>query len=480
MAARTGHRRRIYPVVLAGGTGTRLWPVSRTLSPKQFMPLASVKSMFVETIGRVVASPWFHAPLIVCNDKHRFIVAEQMREQDIRPEAVVVEPVGRNTAPAAAAAALILEQNDPDAVLLALPADHVIRHPEKLLEAIDTGVGAAGSGKLVTFGVAPERPETGYGYIRRGPALEGRPGCFAVERFVEKPDAQTARSYLEQGGFDLNSGIFLFRASRYREELERFEPEILSACRKAVRHGEQDLDFFRLDHDAFASAPSLSIDYAVMEHTRAGAVVPVDMGWSDIGSWSALWEIATKDGQGNVVAGDVVISAVRNSYVRSEGPLLAVIGLCDVVIVATGDVVLAAAADKAQEVKTLVERLSEQGRPEPVSHPEVHRPWGSYRIIDAGERFQVKRITVKPGGKLSLQRHKRRAEHWVVVNGTARVTRGEETLTLKENESVYIPLGEAHRLENPGEEPLRLIEVQSGSYLGEDDIVRLDDIYGRN
>ena len=466
-------------MVLAGGTGTRLWPVSRTLSPKQFMPLAASKSMLLETLGRVSASPRFHAPLIVCNDAHRFIVAEQMREQDIRPEAIVVEPVGRNTAAAAAAAALILGQNDPDAVLLVLPADHVIRYPGKLRKAIEAGIGAVGSGKLVTFGVTPERPETGYGYIRRGPALKARRGCFAVERFVEKPEAQAAKRFLEDGGYDLNSGIFLFGAARYLEELERFEPEILTACRKAVKHGRKDLDFFRLDHDALACAPALSIDYAVMEHTRAAAVVPVAMGWSDIGSWSALWEIAEKDADGNVAAGDVVTAAVKDSYVRSEGPLLAVIGLSDVIIVATGDAVLAAAADKAQDVKTLVERLSAEGRPEPVCHPEVHRPWGSYRIIDAGERFQVKRITVKPGGKLSLQSHRRRSEHWVVVNGTARVTRGAETLTLKENESVSIPLGEAHRLENPGKTPLRLIEVQSGSYLGEDDIVRLDDIYGR-
>ena len=473
--------RKIHPVVLAGGSGTRLWPLSRTLMPKQFLPLATDATLFQDTIGRVTDQARFEAPVILCNDDHRFIAAEQLRAKGFHAGAIVAEKTGRNTAAAAAVAALMIATSDPDAVLLVLPADHAIAKPEKFIAAVDSALGAAEAGRLVTFGVTPARPETGYGYIRRGEALEGLPGCFALERFVEKPDAATARAYVEDGGYDWNSGIFLFKASRYLEELDRLQPEITAACRAAIEGGPpadgQGPDFIALDPEAFATAPAISIDNAVMEPTSLGAVVPVDMGWSDLGSFQALWECGAKDGSGNVVIGDAVTSDVGNAYVVSQGPLVCVIGLDDVVIVATEDAVLA--TKMSGDVKSVVERLIAEGRAEPVSHPKVHRPWGEYHVIDSGEGFQVKRITVNPGAKLSLQSHQHRAEHWVVVNGQALVTLGKETMTLEENETVDIAPGVLHRLENPGAEPLHLIEIQSGSYLGEDDIVRYDDSYGR-
>ena len=476
--------RKIHPVVLAGGSGTRLWPLSRTLMPKQFLPLATDATLFQDTIGRIADQARFDLPVILCNDEHRFIAAEQLRAKDFRAGAIVPEKTGRNTAPAAAVAALMIAASDPDAVLLVLPADHAIAKPEKFIAAVDLAVGAAEAGRLVTFGVTPVRPETGYGYIRRGEALEGLPGCFALSRFVEKPDAETARAYVEEGGYDWNSGIFLFKASRYLEELDRLQPAITAACRAAIaggpprtKTGGMEPDFIDLDQDAFATAPAISIDKAVMEPTSSGAVVPVDMGWSDLGSFQALWESGSKDGAGNVVIGDVMTFDVGNAYVVSQGPLVCVIGLDDVVIVATEDAVLA--AKKSGDVKSVVERLIAEGRGEPLSHPKVHRPWGSYHVIDSGEGFQVKRITVNPGAKLSLQSHQHRAEHWVVVSGRALVTLGKETMTLEKNETVDIATGVRHRLENPGAEPLHLIEVQSGSYLGEDDIVRYDDSYGR-
>ncbi len=464
-------------MVLAGGSGTRLWPVSRKLYPKQLQPLVTGATMLQDTVGRITGDGRFFPPLILCNDEHRFIVAEQMREGAIRPRAIVLEPTGRNTAPACAVAAMMLAEGDPEAVLLVMPADHVIQKPEGFTGAVDQALCAATAGRIVTFGIIPDRPESGYGYIRRGDGLPDALGCYAIASFIEKPTPEKAQSLIDQGDYVWNSGIFMFKAGIYLRELERLQPDMVRACRRAIDDGGEDLDFFRLDGDGFAQAPSISIDYAVMEKTQAGAVVPADMGWSDIGSWAALWDISEKDVAGNVSVGDVIVHDVRNSYVRSDGTLTTVIGLEDIIVVVTGDAVLVAAADRSQDVKTLVETLGD--RSEPFTHQRVHRPWGSYETVDEGERFQVKRIIVKPGAKLSLQSHQHRAEHWIVVNGAAKVTRGEEVITLGENQSVYIPIGVTHRLENPGAGDLHLIEVQSGSYLGEDDIVRFDDSYGR-
>jgi len=470
---------KVVPVILSGGSGTRLWPMSRELYPKQLLPLVSEKSLLQDCLARVCDRQLFSPPLIICNSEHRFIVAEQCREISVSPGAILLEPVGRNTAPAVAVAALKLAEIAPDNLMLVLPSDQDIRADDKFREAITTACAAAKDGALVTFGIAPQRAETGYGYIRQGKALPDTPGGFLVDRFVEKPDRETAEGYIKEGDWFWNGGIFLFSAQAYLDELERLQPDMLAACRSSLKAAEQDLDFTRLEETAFARAPSLSIDYAVMEHTDKAAVVPVDMGWNDVGSWAALWDIADKDGNGNVLLGDVVTHEVKNAYLRSDKPLLAVIGLEDVVIVADDDVVLVAAKEQAQDVREIVARLKADGRPEPVTHSRVYRPWGFYQSIDAGDRFQVKRITVNSGARLSLQKHHKRAEHWVVVNGTARITRGEETFDLKENESTYIPLGVVHRLENPEKTPLNLIEVQSGEYLGEDDIVRLEDSYGR-
>lgn len=473
------NRRTIHPVILSGGAGTRLWPLSRALYPKQLLPLISNRSLLQDTARRI-AGPPFAAPLVVCNDDHRFIIAEQLRALSIAPRTMALEPVPRNTAPAAAIAAAILAADDPDAMMLVLPSDHVIADETAFRAATETAAAAAVTGRLVAFGIAPTAPETGYGYIRRGEPLAGVAGAFMVAQFVEKPDAATAKGYVDAGDWSWNSGMFLFTAKLYLEELARYEPAIAQAARMAVATARRDLDFLRLDEAAFASAPSKSIDYAVMERTSRAAVVPAALGWSDVGAWSALWDIEAKDDDGNVTLGDVVTLDSRNSYLRSEKPLVVAIGIADAVIVATSDVVLVSAKDRVQDVKQIVERLKRENRAEAMTHPVVHRPWGSYQTIDAGDRFQVKHITVKPGQKLSLQKHAHRAEHWVVVSGTARVTRDAEIVTLTENQSTYIPLGAVHRLENVGEAPLHLIEVQSGGYLGEDDIVRLEDTYGRS
>ncbi|MEQ8817622.1 MAG: mannose-1-phosphate guanylyltransferase/mannose-6-phosphate isomerase [Thalassobaculum sp.] len=471
----------ITPVILSGGSGSRLWPLSRAGYPKQFLPLASELTMIQETALRT-AGEGYAPPVVVCNEEHRFIVAEQLRASALQPAAILLEPVGRNTAPAVCAAALRLTADGGDGLMLVMPSDHVVASPERLHEAVARAAPAALDGRLVTFGVTPTGPETGYGYIRAGGPLEGGAygdGVRAVERFVEKPSGAAVEGYLAEGGHYWNSGIFLFAAGAYLLELERSRPEIVAACRRALAGAEPDLTFCRLDAEAFASAPAEAIDTAVMETTPRAAVVPVDMGWSDVGAWSALWEIGDRDAAGNVAAGDVVLHEARNCYVRAEHGLVGVAGLEDVVVVATDDAVLVADRRRAQDVKLLVEQLRAKGRPEQVLHSTVHRPWGSYRGIDRGDRFQVKRITVRPGEKLSLQMHHHRAEHWVVVSGTARVTRGDESFLLGENQSTYIPAGETHRLENPGMLPLHLIEVQSGGYLGEDDIVRLEDGYGR-
>ncbi|MGY5942023.1 mannose-1-phosphate guanylyltransferase/mannose-6-phosphate isomerase [Stenotrophomonas forensis] len=463
----------IVPVILSGGSGTRLWPLSREAYPKQFLPLVGEDTMLQATWKRV-ADIAGKAPIVVANQEHRFMAAEQLRECNVRPQALILEPIGRNTAPAIAIAALqVLAEND-DALLLVLPSDHVVRNENAFHAAVAQAASAADAGKLVTFGIVPTAPETGYGYIKAGPGE----GARAVERFVEKPDLATAEGYVSSGEYFWNSGMFLFKASRYLQELERLQPAILVACRSALEKAARDTDFVRLDADAFAASPSDSIDYAVMEKTSDAAVVAMDAGWNDVGSWSALWDVSDKDTDGNACHGDVIALDCRNSYAYGNR-LIAMVGLEDVVVVETDDAVFVGHKDRVQDVKSIVAQIKRDGRSEAAAHRKVYRPWGAYDSIDNGARFQVKRITVKPGATLSLQMHHHRAEHWIVVSGTAEVTRGDDVILLSENQSTYIPLGVTHRLKNPGKLPLELIEVQSGSYLGEDDIVRFEDQYGR-
>jgi mannose-1-phosphate guanylyltransferase/mannose-6-phosphate isomerase len=470
---------KIYPVILSGGAGTRLWPLSRAVMPKQLLPLVTDKTMLQETALRVRGWPGVTAPLVVCGNEHRFLVAEQLRDVGITPHGIMLEPAGRNTAPAVAAAAQFLLAQDPDAVMLVLPADHVIEKNEAFRLAVERAAKLVESGSLATFGVVPSAPETGYGYIRRGEPLPGCDDCFKIERFVEKPDRNTAEGFVADGGFYWNSGMFMFRADRFLAEISAHAPDIAKAAGAAVNEAYRDLDFCRLDEAAFAASPSDSIDYAVMEHTRDGVVVSSDIGWSDVGSWTALADVQQHDANGNVQRGDVYLDNTSNTLVRAESRIVAVVGVQDLVVVETPDAVLVAHKDQVQRVKNIVEHLKGQARTEHLHHTRVYRPWGYYEGIDSGDRFQVKRITVKPGEKLSLQMHHHRAEHWIVVSGTARVTCGDKQILLAENESTYIPLGTTHRLENPGKLPLHLIEVQSGSYLGEDDIVRFEDIYQR-
>ncbi len=480
MSANDASSAKIVPVILSGGAGSRLWPLSREAFPKQLLPLTSERSLLQETAERIADRDMFADPIVVCNAEHRFVIAEQLRQVGIEPEAIVLEPAAKNTAPAVAAAAMMLAEREADIQMLVLPSDHSIGDAVAFSSAVRTASFAAADGALVTFGIKPSRAETGYGYIQRGKRFGTREGCFNVEAFVEKPDAATAKSYLADGGYDWNSGMFLFTAEAYLAELEQFEPDIVSGCRAAVKAATTDLDFLRLAEAPFAAMPSRSIDYAVMERTERAAVVPADMGWSDVGSWDSLWEIGAKDAKGNVLSGDVVTRNVRNSYIRSDGSLVAVVGLDDIVVISTGDAVLVLPKDQAQDVKGLVDTLKSAKRTEATHHPRVYRPWGFYQSLHDGERFQVKRITVNVGASLSLQMHHHRAEHWVVVNGTAEVTRGNEQFVLHENEATHISPCTIHRLANPGKVPLNLIEVQSGSYLGEDDIVRYEDTYGRN
>lgn len=467
----------LFPIIMAGGSGSRLWPLSRQLNPKQFLPLADADfSMLQATIQRL-AGLGAELPRLICNEQHRFLAAEQLRLLGLEKAGILLEPVGRNTAPAIALAALQACSEAQDPILLVLAADHLIKDVEAFQTCIQTALPLAQDGKLVTFGIVPTHAETGYGYIEQG--IDVGVGGFKVSRFVEKPDLVTAQEYLANGSYFWNSGMFMFRASRYLEELETYRPDILAACRAALAGGSQDMHFTRVDEAAFAACPDDSVDYAVMEKTADAVMVPLDAGWSDIGSWTALWDVSDKDPQGNVFKGDVLNQQSRNTYVHADSRLVATVGLDDLVIVETKDAVLVAHKDHVQDVKKIVEQLKNGSRTEHINHREVYRPWGVYDSVDNGHRYQVKRITVKPGAKLSVQMHHHRAEHWIVVSGTARVTNGEKTYLVCENESTYIPIGQIHALENPGVIPLELIEVQSGSYLGEDDIVRFEDKYGR-
>jgi len=467
----------LLPVIMAGGSGSRLWPLSRQLNPKQFLALTDAQLSMLQSTIRRLDGLEAGLPLLICNEQHRFLAAEQLRQLSMEQASILLEPVGRNTAPAIALAALQATQEGDDPILLVLAADHLIQDVDAFHSSIQAAMPFATNGKLVTFGIVPTNPETGYGYIEKGKELGE--GGFAVNRFVEKPSLDIAEEYLASGEYFWNSGMFMFRASRYLDELERHQPSILSACRQALAAGMQDMHFVRVDAATFAACPEDSVDYAVMEKTNDAVMVPLDAGWSDVGSWTALWEASNKDAEGNVFKGDVLGHATRNSFVHADSRLVATLGVEDLVIVETKDAVLVAHKNQVQDVKKLVERIKADNRHEHLNHREVYRPWGMYDAIDSGHRYQVKRITVQPGAKLSVQMHHHRAEHWVVVSGTAKVTNGDKTYLVTENQSTYIPVGQVHALENPGVIPLELIEVQSGSYLGEDDIVRFEDQYGR-
>lgn len=473
----------IHPVILSGGSGTRLWPLSRANYPKQLLPLVGKETMLQATLARAAALSNTQAPIIVCNTEHRFLIQEQCEAIKIKPEAIYLESAGRNTAPAIALAAFHLSQIDENALMIVLPADHVIDDQVAFAQAVETAKVAAQEDYLVTFGVVPSAPETGYGYIKAGTALSfATPialAAYQVQSFFEKPNRETATAYLQEGGYTWNSGMFVFTAKNYLQELQRHRPDIFAAVQKAWQEKTTDLGFILPGKDAFTASPSDSIDYAIMQVTDRAAVVPAQFGWNDVGSWDSLWQIAPKDGNGNVTSGDTLVFDTQKSYIRAENRLVAVIGLDDVIVIETADAVLVMHKSKAQHLKTAIQQLESSQRKEHLDHLRVHRPWGWYEGIDKGERFQVKRIMVKPGEKLSLQMHHHRAEHWVVVSGTAKVTVENQETLFTENQSTYIPLGKSHRLENPGKIPLHLIEVQSGTYLGEDDIVRFEDSYGR-
>jgi mannose-1-phosphate guanylyltransferase/mannose-6-phosphate isomerase len=483
---------RLQPVILSGGAGTRLWPLSREAYPKQFLPLVGERTMLQETTARLDGLVEEHPhhgigvadPVVVCNEAHRFLVAEQLLEMSRRAAAIILEPVGRNTAPALTLAALAAVRGGDDPILIAMPADHVIGDLAAFRRAVAEGNVLASEGAVITFGIVPTGPETGYGYIRRG-AQRAQPGnAFVLERFVEKPDRETAAGYVANGDYLWNSGIFMLRAGRWLELIERYRPDIAEACRNAYARAQGDQDFCRVDAQAFQGCPSDSIDYAVMERLSAegsgeALVLPLDAGWSDMGAWCALWDVSERDEAGNVVHGDVFVHEGQGNLIYAQSRMVAGVGVEDLIVVETPDAVLVANKDRAQDVKTVTGYLKAARRQECEFHRRVHRPWGTYEPVDGGPRYQVKRLTVKPGASLSLQLHHHRAEHWIVVSGTARVTRDDEVFLVSENQSTYIPIGTRHRLENPGTIPLELIEVQSGSYLGEDDIVRFEDIYNR-
>ncbi|CAM4095714.1 mannose-1-phosphate guanylyltransferase/mannose-6-phosphate isomerase [Bordetella tumulicola] len=464
------------PVIIAGGAGTRLWPASRQQYPKQFLNLEGSSTMLQATLGRLKGLSTIR-PTVICNEQHRFLVAEQLRVLGISNPHILLEPEGRNTAPAIALAALEARMNGDDPLLLVLAADHLIRDIGAFHAAINTAIPIAEAGRLVTFGIVPERAETGYGYIQRGEELEC--GGFGISRFFEKPSKEIAEEYLESGDYFWNSGMFMFRAGRYLEELEKYCPEVLQACQAALSTPSLDSDFIRITETDFLASPNISIDYAVMEHTTNGAVVPLSAGWSDIGSWQTLWQVSEKDSNDNVLMGDVIALKSKNNLIRAEDRLVSVLGVDGLVVVETKDAVLVTTLEHAQNIKEVVAEIKNKNRSEHLLHREVYRPWGSYDSISNGDRYQVKKITVKPGAKLSVQMHHHRAEHWVVVSGTAKVTKGENTYLVSENQSTYISIGEVHALENPGKIPLHLIEIQSGTYLAEDDIVRFEDKYGR-
>jgi mannose-1-phosphate guanylyltransferase / mannose-6-phosphate isomerase len=477
----------IIPVIMAGGSGTRLWPLSRQFYPKQLMKLVDQNTMLQNTALRMMGLEGLEDPIVICNNDHRFMVAEQFREINITPASIILEPIGRNTAPAIAVAALKALSTYDDPVMVVLPADHYIQDISSFHAALQTGFQFAMLGKLITFGIVPHAPETGYGYIRKGEeissdkkeAIGNDQGAAVIREFVEKPDKETAEKYIASGEYFWNSGIFMFRASDVLSECEKYVPEIVAACKGALQHGEADLDFFRLDQDAFEACPADSIDYAVMEKTSQGVVVPFDSGWNDVGSWEALWQIGKKNKNNNVIKGDILTHNVRDSYLHATGRMIAAVGLEDHIVVETADAVLISPRNEVQDVKKLVDQLKQKQRDEALNHKKEYRPWGLYEEIAGSESFQVKRVTVKPGAVLSLQKHFHRAEHWIVVRGTAHVTRGNDQFVLKEDQSTYIPLGIEHRLENREKVPLEIIEVTSGSYFGEDDIIRLDDAYGR-
>jgi len=463
----------ICPIILSGGSGSRLWPLSREYFPKQLLSLVSDKTLLQDTANRIDSFDDVLSPIIVCNEEHRFLVAEQLREVDKTPQTIILEPKGRNTAPALTLAALWLRKHNLNPVMLIMPADHVISDQEAFTRAVESANRLAEQDRLVTFGIVPTSPHTGYGYIRQG---ENN----TVEEFVEKPDQQTAEKYLASGQYLWNSGLFMMKAEVWLEELQKHHPEIVEAVGKAFDGGKEDMDFFRTLESAFVACPSDSIDYAVMENTDRASVVPLDASWSDIGAWSSLWEASSRNEQGNVIAGDVFSHDTNESFLVSQHRMIAAVGLDNMIVVETPDAVLVCHKDRSQDVKHIVDQLKQGQRSEYQLHRRVHRPWGTYETMDAGDRFQVKRLTVKPGASLSLQRHQKRAEHWVVVKGQAKVTRGEEVIVLNENESTYIAIGQMHRLENETDQPLEVVEVQSGNYLGEDDIERFDDIYDRN
>ena len=472
----------IVPVILAGGAGTRLWPLSRKLHPKQVLELTGSRTMLQETLARLEGLDELGPPIVVCNENHRFMIAEQLRQENIASGAILLEPVGRNTAPAIAAAALHAARNDRDPVLLVLPADHYMARPEHFKRVVAAGCAQAAAGRLVTFGIVPTAPETGYGYIRKGAKREDAGNdspAHAIAAFVEKPDRATAQGYLAAGDYVWNSGMFLFRASVLLAEMRRLAPEMVTACEAAIAEGREDLDFFRLDPGAFAACPADSIDYAVMEKTALGTVLPLDAGWSDLGSWEALWDVGDKDASANVTRGETLLHDVTHSVVHAGHRLVAAVGVDRYIIVETADAVFVCPRERAQDVKHLVARLEQDGRPEARSHLKDYRPWGSVESLVASPRFQVKRVIVRPEARISRQQHHHRAEHWIVVCGTALVERGEETFLLREDASTYIPIGTPHRLSNPGKIPLELIEVRSGSYLEEDDVTRFEDDYGR-
>ena len=470
---------KITPVVLCGGVGSRLWPLSRAHVPKQFLPLVSDRTMLQDTVLRITDPELYNAPIIVCGEEHRFLAAEQLRQINVKPTALILEPAGRGTAPAIALAALKSLQNQNVGLLAILPADHVVAREENFRAAMIMAASVANTGRIVTFGIKPQRPVTGYGYVTAGQALHGLPQCFEIKQFIEKPESEIAAALISGGQSYWNAGMFIAESNVLLAEIEKQQPEIAAVCRDAVCKGRDDLDFFRVHGERFRELPSISFDHGIMEHTQIGAVVPVDMEWSDVGSWMALWELVDKDEAGNAMRGPVHQIRSEGCYLRSEGPLLAAIDVEDLVVVADSDAVLVASRNQSQRIREMFDALKKANRPEVILHRTVYRPWGSYDSVDSGENFQVKRIIVKPHAKLSLQKHQHRAEHWVVVRGEALVTRGGETFRLQSNQSTYIPVGEIHRLENDGPEPLHLIEVQSGAYLGEDDIIRLEDSYGR-